>query len=165
MQKLGTVSKGSDDSIELRIVREIRASLEDVWAALTESDALKGWLGEVTYEPVVGSVLTIDFGDGIEIYGEVVAIDPLRKFSFTWAEGPEIAGASLVCFELFEGAETTRLVLTHSRQSVRMARSTAAGWHAHMDLLIGYLDGDAPEWEAIYPPAKEAYKDIVATLN
>ena len=97
--------------------------------------------------------------------GEVVAIDPPRLFAFSWSEGEATEGASLVSFELFEVAGGTRLTLTHSRQPLPMVRRTAAGWHAHLELLIEFMHGKTPEWESVYPPAEEAYTALVASLT
>lgn len=165
MRELARVRKDADGSYELEIVRTLDASLSEAWEVLTERDSLEGWLGRARYEPRVGSALTIDFGGGDSIRGEVVAIDPPRRFAFTWSEDEATEESSLVSLELVEVAGGTRLTLTHSRQPLSMARRTAAGWHAHMDLLIGFMHGTTPEWESVYPPAREAYASLVASLT
>ncbi len=163
MRELGTVEV-APDGVRLRITRRLAAAPEEVWAALTERDALEAWLGRMRYEPRVGSPLTLDFGSGVEIYGEILAFEPPHLFSFTWSpfEGGE--RASVVHIELRADGPVTTLVLTHSRQAVAMARTTAAGWHAHLDLLIGLVDGDLPDWDDVYPPARDAYAPLVAAL-
>lgn len=56
------------------------------------------------------------------------------------------------------------LVLTHTRQPAGLARGTAAGWHAHVDLLDGYLQGVALEWDKVYPPVKALYASAVESI-
>ncbi len=166
MEELGTLGQNADGRCTLRMTRQLPYPVETVWAALTEPDQLDGWLGRLQYEPAQGSPLTIDFGDGVAIWGTVIAFEPPRRFSFTWSERADEPDteASTVQFDLATIAAGTRLILTHSRQSSRLARATAAGWHAHLDLLIGHLTGRAPDWDEVYPIARKAYEPLVRTL-
>jgi hypothetical protein len=94
----------------------------------------------------------------------VVAFEPPRLFSITWSTVEGTKDASVVRFELLAAGSGTTLVLTHPRQPVAMARDTAAGWHAHLELLIGFLAGKVPAWEEVYPPAREAYAEMTGAL-
>jgi uncharacterized protein YndB with AHSA1/START domain len=163
VEKLGNIERTADGRYELRFTRRINATREEVWAALTERDRLEGWLGRVRYEPRVGATLTIDFGEGEAIHGEVLQFEPLRCFAISWVEAGESA-VSVVRFELFAERGGTRLELTHAKQPVGMARTTAAGWHAHLDLLNGYLEGTPLAWDSVYSRAKPEYEDAVRAL-
>lgn len=164
MKSLGSVSREADRHYALRIERRLHAPREEVWAALTQRDSLEGWLGRVRCEPAIGTPLTIDFGGGAAIRGRVVVVEPPAVFSFTWSETQEEDDASLVRFELTDEGPTTRLVLIHTHQPAAMARRTCAGWHAHRDLLLGFLDGQSPDWEAVYPAAQRAYAAVVEAI-
>lgn len=164
MNDLGSIERDADGRCSVRFVRRLKASPDEVWAALTERDKLDGWLGRMCYEPRVDSTLTIDFGSGIEIYGRVLAIEAPRLFSFSWSDTADIEALSVVRFELFATNSGTRLELIHSRQPVTMARSTAAGWHAHLELLNGFLESAMPSWDKVYPPARAAYAPLVESL-
>ena len=165
MESLGKVTRSDDGRYTIRFIRRFAATPREVWAALTERDALDGWLGRVRFEGVTGSALTVDFGAGVEIRGVVVEWEPLHKFSFTWLETAEPSAESLVSFELFREGKGTRLTLVHTRQPTTMARTTAGGWHAHLDLLNGFLEGTTPHWDAVYAPAKAAYAATVASIR
>jgi uncharacterized protein YndB with AHSA1/START domain len=164
VKELGSIEKDAEGRCCVRFVRQLEASPDEVWAALTERDSLDGWLGRLCYEPRIDSALTIDFGSGIEIFGRVLAIEAPRLLSFSWSDTADVEAPSVVRFELFATNRGTRLELTHSRQPVTMARSTAAGWHAHLDLLSGFLESAMPSWDTIYPPARAAYAPLVESL-
>ena len=100
----------------------------------------------------------------LALYGRVLAFEAPRLFSFTWSPVESAEDASIVRLELFAAESGTTLVLTHSRQPVEMARSTASGWHAQLELLIGFLAGNVPGWEDVYPPARAAYRKLVDDL-
>lgn len=165
MRELGTIERQADGTYTLRLIRYLRAARADVWAVLTERGRCDGWLGDLRFTPDVGSEVTLDFGDGEGICGELLAYDPERRFAITWIEPDDVHAKSTVCFDLMDDGDGTLLALTHARQPAAMARSTAAGWHAHLELLIGAAAGAMPAWEDVYPPAREAYAERLATVQ
>jgi uncharacterized protein YndB with AHSA1/START domain len=161
MQDLGRVEKSADGRYAIRFTRHFEATTAEVWAALTERDTLEAWLGRMTYEPRPGSELSIDFGKDGVVRGKLLAFVPKRLLEFTWSESGDEADPSVVRFELFVAESGTRLELSHSRQSLAMARDTSAGWHATLELLRGLLAGKLPAWNDVYPPARTLYEGVV----
>ena len=94
----------------------------------------------------------------------MLAFDPPHAFEFEW-ERRSGRGSSIVRFELGTDGQGTVLTLTHSRQSARTARSTCAGWHAHLEVLVATLRGEPVEWDGCYAKARPLYDPMVAEIG
>lgn len=155
------VIEAHDDRYTLTLVRHLQAKIREVWAAITEPIELEEWLAPVQLEPAVGGAVRIDFGGDEVVHGTVLRFEPPAVFEFSWGGAGE-GDPSVVRFELHERGGETVLRLTHHNQRARLARSTAAGWHAHVDLLDGRLRGEPGSWDESYARAKQRYAPIVA---
>lgn len=159
-QTLGTIERDG----ELRTVRHVRhydASLEEVWAALTEPEQVKNWLAEMTIDPRAGGRIGFAWDGGNTQHGEVRVFDAPRVFEYTWEEG----SLSHIRFELSTDDNGTRLVLEHSLIKVDSAAGIGAGWHSHLDALDALLDDShqAPaDWSARYEELRPAYDQAAA---
>lgn len=129
--------------------------VERVWALVTEPAELAHWFPspEVSVDPVVGG--TIRFrGDPHmpESTGRVLALEPLRRFVFTW-------GGDELHFELEPlGPDRTRLTLTNVLEAKDTASRNAAGWHVCLAALDARAEGrptagphgETAPWEGLY---------------
>jgi uncharacterized protein YndB with AHSA1/START domain len=88
-------------------------SPEEVWRALTDSDALAGWLMENDFVPKVGHqfhfIAKMRFGMERKIPCEVLQLEAPSVLSFSWD-----SKGSVVTFRLQPVAEGTRLRLEHT---------------------------------------------------
>lgn len=157
--ELGMI-EAEDDRFRLTLVRRLSARIGAVWAALTEPDELSAWLGDVEFEPREGAELCIDFG-GDKVRGRVRSFEAPHVFEFSWSDSRDDPDPSVVRFELETDGDETILTLCHSRQGRRLAGSTAAGWHAHLDVLDGRLAGRPREWSDCYKLSRERYAPLV----
>ena len=148
----------------LTLVRRLAARIQDVWAAITEPEELEAWLSTTELEPRPGGRIQIDFGDNDVVLGSVRTFDPPHVFEFTWSDPNDGNDPSVVRFELSADGDETVLRFTHRRQLERLARSTAAGWHAQLDLLEGRLRGESVRFEDRYGVVKPLYEPIIAAL-
>lgn len=160
--ELGTIET-EDDRFRLTLVRRFAARIEAVWAAITRPEEVACWFAEIDYEPRLGAGVRMSFGDDADddTFGIVERFDPPHVFEFSMWDQSDENDRSLVRFELEASGDETVLTLTHSRQSRRVARMTAAGWHASLDLLVGHVGGKPTTWEACYPPALERYAALI----
>jgi uncharacterized protein YndB with AHSA1/START domain len=98
---------------------------EAVWRALTDSEALAGWLMENDFAPQVGHKFQFRvksrFGTERIIACEVLKVDEPRVLSYTWG-----GKGSVVTFRLEPIAEGTRLCLEH--KGLRGMRGLALAW-------------------------------------
>ena len=77
-------SRPRDGVRRLVIDREFRAPIEDVWAAVTESDRLERWIGTWTGDPASGAVLFRMTAEGDDAAAEDMEIrecDPPRRLA------------------------------------------------------------------------------------
>jgi uncharacterized protein YndB with AHSA1/START domain len=162
---------GSTDRIEKRVV--LRAPLERVWRAISDSKEFGSWFGVEFEGPFVpGTRLTGRItpttadaevaraqepyaGTAFEI--SVDRIEPMQLFSFRWhpyAVKPGVDYASepttLVVFELSEAAGGTELVITESgfdripvERRAEAFTSNEKGWTAQAMLIEKYLAAHA----------------------
>jgi uncharacterized protein len=148
------------DRCAVRFERLFAFTPEEVWATLTDSAQLRGWLAEVPkFEAEVGGGVAIDFGEGNEVRGEVLAVEPLRLLEYTWTFPGETE--SVVRFELRSHARGTLLVLDHRALGRDLGAGYAAGWHAHLDRLADRTT----EWLRRYEELLPSYREQGARLG
>lgn len=142
--------------------RRLGHPVEDVWAALTNSDELAEWLGPGTMEPREGGRVSISTGPadrpelGRTMTGRVLACDPPRLLEHEWLQ-PGI-DTSVVRYELEADAGGTVLRLTHRRSVAPGAFGGRAGWHAYLDRLAAHLEGvPVPAWAERREAVRDAY--------
>lgn len=137
---------------EVVVERTFNASVAEVWDALTDKDQMKEWYFEVSdFKPEEG--FEFEFYGGPEEIRflhkcTVVDVEKQKRLSYTWRyEG--YPGQSLVTFDLVnEGAERTRLIVTHRGLDTFPADSPHfvvenfnEGWNALFGLLLRHLEG------------------------
>lgn len=128
--------RGPVPPIDLAI--ETAADVDAAWLAVTLPERMALWFTEATPLGEVGASYRLDFGEGSVVAGEVVALEPGRRFAYTWAwEG---AGADAVTTvewiveRLAGGGSRIRLVHSGWDPGEEAARDDHEGYWA------GYLD-------------------------
>lgn len=156
--------RAEDERCGVRFERLYDYTAAELWAALTDPVQLGGWLAEVpTFESEVGGSVVIDFGEGGEVRGEVLALEPERLLEYSWTFTGE--SESVVRFELRPQERGTLLVLDHRTLGRAFGVGYAAGWHAHLDMLDAALAGAAAEWRPLYERARPAYAKQLDSLT
>jgi uncharacterized protein YndB with AHSA1/START domain len=128
----------------IRLVVETPAEPDDAWSALTDPDRVAEWFTDATPVGRPGDEYRLDFGDSV-VEGEIVAVEPGRRFSHTW---------------LWDGAEPEeRTVVTWTVEARRGGGAIVslehAGWtEAGLDASIreehrGYWTAYLEELEAL----------------
>jgi len=150
------------DPTSIRFTRILPASVDEVWAFLTESEKRGRWLASGDMELREGGGVTLRFmhadlssvvepvpdaykpyEGGVTTQGIITRCEPPRLLAFTWGGSP--GQPSEVTFELSPQGQETRLVLTHRKLSSRDGMvDVAGGWHVHLGVLEARLAGRAP---------------------
>lgn len=145
----------SNDTV--RIERQLPGTVQDIWAWITENDKREQWMARGTLELRVGGAVRLEFrhkeltyaddpappkyadmADSAQLQGVVTACEPPRVLAHTWG------GQGEVRYELSESRDGVRLVITHQRlPGLADMLSVSAGWHAHLDLLVALVTGEA----------------------
>src|SRR5262249_48560820 len=145
----------------VRLERRLTAAPEEVWPLLVDPAEVAIWLAPLVIEPRVGGAYTLTFGNMASVSrGHITAFEPPTLLEYHWYEGEAIA--SRVRFELRPAdAGATDLTLTHTLlHRASDLHPFAAGWHAHLDLLVARLTGRATDWDsARYDELLAAYRD------
>ena len=137
------------NSIQKEIV--IPQPREDVWHALTESDALAEWMFPNDFEPRVGHQFTfhvppnpkVNF-DGLAVRCEVLECEPHHRLIFSWSAGGPVEN-SKVSFRLEPEGDGTRLFFEHSGFDLshptgkQAFHGAAYGWTAMLGKLPGVI--------------------------
>jgi uncharacterized protein YndB with AHSA1/START domain len=167
---LGELRVEDDGHGGIRFERVYDATPDEVWAALTEPDELRGWLAEVDSDPRVGGRIEVRFGTESTMNGTVQVFEPPHVLEYTWNEGKADA---VLRFELETAPGGTRLVLDHRRLPGKGIEGFASGWHSHLALLGDKLEGGGADgtWAGIdaatkpvYVRTRPRYEQIVAQL-
>jgi uncharacterized protein YndB with AHSA1/START domain len=153
MQRRGTlIEDGGDATLTFR--RVYRHAPEQVWDAIATPEGLRGWL-MCTHAVIEGRVGgRIEMVSGPARYhstGKIVAWEPPRVLEYEWnvEPVPEMPRGehALFRYELAPDGDSTQLVVTYRRITLRSARGFLPGLHAFLERLEAQLDGRVqPDW-------------------
>ena len=156
--------RADDERCAVRFERLYDFRPDELWAALTEPEQLRGWLAHVReLELRRGGAVVLDFGGGEEVRGEVLEVEPGRVLEYTWTFTGE--SESVVRFELEPRGEGTLLVLDHRRLGREAGVGYGAGWHAHLDMLEATLRGGSVAFEPRFAEVRPPYDEQAAELG
>ena len=141
---------------DLVIVRTFRASIEDVWASITESERTARWFASWTGEPGAGN--TIQYRMGFEADGPpsemlIEVCDPPRHLS---VRGLGEYGWRLEA-HLSEKDGVTEMRFTHHLDANTSPASVGPGWEYYLDNLVASRTGDTPPDFNDYDPSQKEY--------
>lgn len=150
---LGTIT-GSGDNRCVTLKRAFDYSINDVWDALVNPDAVGKWFAPWTIDPQVDGRIKLDFGS-VAVTGDIKAFTPPSRFSYTWEQAGE--KTSLVQYELTElQANKTLVTITQTELEHAVTCDVAAGWHNMLDHLSQFIATgvaavqDEAYWKKLY---------------
>lgn len=122
---------------------EIDADRETVFRFFTDGARWSSWWGAgSSIEPRPGGGVRIVYPGGVEVSGEVVAIDPPERLVFTYgyaAGAPIPPGASLVTIRLEKSGRSTRVHLTHAFTEAEVRDQHVQGWRYQLSLFANLV--------------------------
>jgi uncharacterized protein YndB with AHSA1/START domain len=153
--ELGTIVDGR----AVRFERLLPVPLARAWWFLSEPEGMAGWLTDADMEPRAGGRLELRWEDGEVQRGEVLLWEPERALEYTWSVKDE---ESLVRYELAPEDGRTRLVVTHSRLAANRLAGYAAGWDAHLVMLVAACEGGRREFKETFDRVLPIYRERAA---
>ena len=130
----------ADGRITARFGLTLDNHVEEVWAALTDPDKVVDWLAPGTIELKQGGSVKLNFTDsGIVIDSTVTAYEPGRVLEYSWS-GPGEPERP-IRYELEPVGAGCGFNLSLSVPESEDAGRSAAGWAAHLDMLVCALAG------------------------
>ena len=149
----------------LVIERTFDASIDDVWAAVTEPERMARWIGTWTGDPATRRVdfrMLFEDGDSSEAV-EIRECDPPRRLAVTTHAG-ELSW--LLELDLTERGGVTTLVFTQPAIDPAQAENTGPGWEYYLDRLVAAETGRDPaeiDFERDYYPAMQEHYTVRVT--
>ena len=146
---------------EIQLTRRFRASIDAVWAAMTESERLERWIGRWDGDPRTGRVdfyMTAEDEDPPAEEYHIEVCEPPHRFAATTAVGED---QWRLRFELSDQAGVTTLLFAQA--IVDNVGDVGPGWEYYLDRLDAVLaDGDVAgvQWDAYYPAMKDYYSAL-----
>lgn len=143
----------------------IQAPPPVVFRYFTDSERWAAWWGKGSaIDPRPGGPVRIVHPNGVEVVGEVTAIDPPRQIGFTYgyATGAPIpAGGSHVTIHLEPAAAgRTRLTLVHEFADAAVRDQSVQGWRYQLSLFGNLVANEAfADAEAMVDGWFEAWSD------
>jgi uncharacterized protein YndB with AHSA1/START domain len=143
----------------LVLTRQLRAPIEDVWAAVTEPDRLARWIGTWEGDPTSGSVHFRMLFEG-DHPGDTMTIrvcEPPRRLHVTSRVGNE---KWLLDLDLEHADGLTTLTFVQRDVTVEQASDVGPGWDYYLDRLVDAETGADPaqrDFDRDYYPATSAY--------
>ena len=148
--------------------RTFRAPIDDVWAAVTESERLGRWIGVWTGDPAAGSVTFRMTAEGDDVADETIWIDecvPPRRLVMRSAQPVEDDLLWAWQVDLTETDGVTTLTFAQGVTDTELAESVGPGWDYYLDRLVAAHAGKdvaAIDFDAYYPAFKEHYRAALA---
>jgi uncharacterized protein YndB with AHSA1/START domain len=162
---LGSLRR-DEDACAVRFERLYDYTPQELWAALTEPEQIRGWLADVSrFDAEPGGEVHLHFGDEPEGGGtrwRIREIEPERVLECEWHYPGE--EPSILRFECHAREHGTLLVLDHRRLSADEAPGYAAGWHAHLEALAALHSSDDGAWYRRYRELRPVYEQAAAAL-
>jgi uncharacterized protein YndB with AHSA1/START domain len=158
MNPTGTVVERDGQHVLVQ-TRTFRAPIEDVWAAVTESDRLARWIGSWDGDPESGSVQFRMLFEG-DHPGETMTIrvcEPPHRLHVTSQAGDEVW---LLDVDLTHEHGVTTLTLSQPGVTQEQAAGVGPGWEYYLDRMVDAETGADPgqrDFERDYYPAMSAY--------
>ncbi|GIO05017.1 hypothetical protein J31TS6_10450 [Brevibacillus reuszeri] len=150
----------TDEGFTARFERQLKHSVESVWAYLTENEKLATWFSELSVDDLrEGGSIKFDMQDGTFEEMKITALQTYSVLEYTWGE-------DLVRFELYPEAEGCLLVLKeYITKLTSHTPRDLAGWHVCLDVIAALLDereipSRQEEWKKWY----EQYVKAVETI-
>lgn len=132
---------------------KVRATPEEIWRALTDSDELEDWWSEeVILEPRKGGKFRepwLDDGGAKQLAsGEVLSVKARQEITFTWKEKNWEKNQTTQCTLMISDEKTHRLVtvrhegwdLFPDNNKKKLMQDFSLGWKYHLKELKAYLD-------------------------
>lgn len=149
----------------LVMTREFRAPIDDVWAAVTESDRLARWIGTWSGDPAEGKVEFQMRYEGDEAPSEDFVIDeceaPRRLAITTQAPYEDEQVTWHLELDLAEAGGVTTLTFAQSVPDPAMAESVGPGWDYYLDRMVAAESGgdaSAVVFDDYYPALSSHYR-------
>ena len=144
---------------DLVFTRTFRASVEDVWASVTEPDRTARWFGTWTGDAAPGRMIKVQMGFEDQapwLDKRIDACDPPRRVALS-----NESGDMRIELLLSHSEGETELRLVHHLDPTDDIGSYGPGWEYYLDALVAARDDlPIPSFDEYYPAMKRYYEAL-----
>ncbi|MCF2533461.1 SRPBCC family protein [Yinghuangia soli] len=157
---------GTPDGVDLVLTRTFRASVEDVWASVTEPERTARWYGRWEGEAGAGRLIKVQlaFEEGapwVDMHIDACEAPIRLALSATDAFG----NWHLELLLAVNDDGTTELGFVHHLVNADGVGDIGPGWEYYLDNLVASRDGTPkPEFDDYYPAQKAYFEEQAAAL-
>jgi uncharacterized protein YndB with AHSA1/START domain len=149
---------------DLVLTRSFRASAEDVWASLTESDRTARWFGPWEGDAAPGRTVKVQLAFEEQTPWcdlRIDACDPPRRLALSMTDE---SGSWRVELQLSESDGSTELRFAHHLTTEDGIGEVGPGWEYYLDMLVAAREGSPmPDFDDYYPAMKPYFDDQSGT--
>jgi uncharacterized protein YndB with AHSA1/START domain len=157
-QTFGRLRAESENRSSVRFERVYDYRPDEVWAAITEPEQLRGWLGTAELDLEDAGTGSIAFGPE-EVAGlRVRGLEQGRYVEYEWSFPNE--PDSVLRLEVQPYGPGTLLVLDHRLLGDEHVVDYSAGWHAHLEWLDAHLRGDKFDFWTRFHELRPTYVEL-----
>lgn len=159
--------RSADGAGAVRIEQRFDTGIDELWSALTDSERLAHWYGEVEGDLRGGGGFRASVhASGWEGTGRVVACEPPRRFVVV-AKDPDEPHEDSTEVTLVGDGDHTMLVVEQSGLPLDLLWAYGAGLQIHVEDLAAHIAGrERGDSKARFDELKPAYQDMAAaTIN
>jgi uncharacterized protein YndB with AHSA1/START domain len=161
-QTFGRLRADTDDRQAVRFERVYDYRPDELWAAITEPEQIRGWLGEAELDLREDRTGRIEFGGDEIATLRVRELEPGRLVEYDWIYPNE--PDSVLRLEVEPRGEGTLLILDHRRLAGDDIVDYSAGWHSHLDALDELLAGRSHDWQARFDELRPKYHELADAI-
>lgn len=153
-----------DGTAYLVFERTFRAPIDDVWAAVTESDRLVRWIGHWTGDPTTGAVTFFMTAEAEDAPAETIHIDECHAPTRVTMRSARPDDGSLEWkweIDLAESDGVTTLTFAQEVGNTGLAESVGPGWDYYLDRMVAAETGQdlgAIDFDDYYPGFAQHYR-------
>ena len=144
---------------DLVLTRTFRASIDDVWASLTEPERTARWYGTWQGDAAPGNKVKVQMAleDGQPWMEMTIdACEPPRRLALSAVDDH---GAWHLDLTLTTSGDVTELRFTQHLTGTESVGEVGPGWEYYLDALVASRDGaPMPDFGDYYPAMKDHYE-------
>ncbi|MFV2177327.1 SRPBCC family protein [Actinomadura sp. LOL_016] len=148
---------------DLRMTRTFKATIDDVWASITEPDRTARWFAHWSGDGRPGATvrLTLVHEEGRpESDLTIIACEPPHRLE---VETVDEYGRWHLEARLEEADGVTTLTFLHHLDPETEVQSTGPGWEYYLDRLAASVAGTPqPDFDDYYPAQRAYFEDLTA---
>jgi uncharacterized protein YndB with AHSA1/START domain len=147
---------------ELILTRTFRATIDDVWTSVTDSDSTARWFGRWEGEAGEGKTVRLQMLHEKGQPWMEVRIEKCEPPRHLVVQAKDDYGEWRLELTLAQQAETTTLHFVHHLSDRKLAGDVGPGWEYYLDMLVAARAGQSlPAFDDYYPSQKAHYLEGV----